>query len=404
MSDIRTPIFNQGAPAIGAAVYDEDIYADSAILEPYGHYRAIRHLAPAVWLPRHRIWAMGRHGDVTAALRNHAVFSSASGVAVSEATNNMARGTTISSDPPEHERLRKIIAAPLTPAAVADLRPQLETAAESLVADLVARGAFDAATDLAQHLPLAIVSQLVGLPDEGREKMLDWAGATFDIFGPENERTRQSRPVVHEMREYVNALASRDKLRAGSWADRLLDHVQSGAVPRDQFSTLLRDYLGPSLDTTIFATANLIWLFSLYPDQWDMVREDPALVRNAISECVRLESPIRGFTRKLSADLDIGDARLPQGARVLLLYASANRDERRWDQPEVFDVRRRTLDQVGFGMGVHSCAGMHLARAEIECLVRALIPRVRRFEAGLPVRAVNNTLRGLASLPVRVLQ
>ena len=402
MSDIRTPILSRGALASGAAVYDEDIYADDAILEPYSHYRAIRDLAPAVWLSRHGIWAMGRHGDVAAALRNHAVFSSASGVAVSEATNQTARGTTISSDPPEHARLRKIIAAPLTPAAVADLRPQLETAAESLVADLVARETFDAATDLAQHLPFAIVSQLVGLPEEGREKMLDWAGATFDIFGPENERTRQSRPVVQEMREYVNALASGDKLRAGSWADRLLGHVQSGAVPQDQFSTLLRDYLGPSLDTTIFATANLIWLFSLYPDQWGMVREDPALVRNAISECVRLESPIRGFTRKLSADVDIGDARLPQGARVLLLYASANRDERRWDQPEVFDVRRRVVDQVGFGMGVHSCAGMHLARAEIECLIRALIPRVRRFEAGTPVRAVNNTLRGFASLPVRV--
>ena len=164
MSNIRTPVSSQEAPIPGAAVYDADIYADDAILEPYGHYRAIRDLAPAVWLSRHGIWAMGRHGDVTTALRNHAVFSSASGVAVSEATNTVARGTTISSDPPEHERFRKIIAAPLTPAAIADLRPQIETAAESLVAGLVARGAFDAATDLAQHLPLVIVSELVGLP------------------------------------------------------------------------------------------------------------------------------------------------------------------------------------------------------------------------------------------------
>ena len=234
--------------------------------------------------------------------------------------------------------------------------------------------------------------------------MLHWAGATFDIFGPENERTVQAWPVVREMRAFVDALASRDKLRAGSWADRLLDHVQRGTVAREEFSTLLRDYLGPSLDTTIFATVNLIWLFSLYPDQWNMVREDPMLVRNAVNECVRLESPIRGFTRKLSADVTVGDVRLPQGARVLLLYASANRDERRWNRPEIFDVRRRVSDHVGFGFGIHSCAGMHLARAEIESLVRALIRRVRRFEAGTPIRAVNNTLRGFASLPVRVFE
>ena len=117
---------------------------------------------------------------------------------------------------------------------------------------------------------------------------------------------------------------------------------------------------------------------------------------------MRLESPIRGFARSLSADATIGDVALPAGARVLLLYASANRDERKWDAPERFDVRRRVVDQVGFGFGVHSCAGMHLARLEIECLVQALIPRVERFEAETPVRAVNNTLRGFASLPVRV--
>jgi cytochrome P450 len=189
---------------------------------------------------------------------------------------------------------------------------------------------------------------------------------------------------------------------SASWADRLLDHVDSGDIAIEEFSTLLRDYLGPSLDTTIFATSNLIWLFSLHPEQWDLVRADPELTRNAINEAVRLESPIRGFTRSVTVEHEVGGVRLPAGARVLLLYASANRDERKWEDPEAFNVQRRVVDQVGFGLGVHSCAGMHLARLEIECLVRALIPRVRRFEASQPVRAINNTLRGLASLPVRV--
>ena len=384
------------------SVYEEDLYSEAAILEPYGHYRAIRELGPAVWLSSNNVWAMGRYADVVAALRDHKLFSSAAGIAISDQTNKAALGTTISSDPPLHDEFRKLIGAPLTPAAVNSLRTQIEAAAETHVEGLVAKGRFDAATDLARHLPLTIVSHMVGLLEGGRENMLTWAAATFDLFGPENDRARKARPITQEMRSYINSISARGKVKPGSWADRLLDYVESGLIKPEQFATLLRDYLGPSLDTTIFATSSLIWLFSCYPEQWDIVRADPSLIRNALNEAVRLESPIRGFTRRLTEDFEIEGTMVPAGSRMLLLYASANRDERKWELPEAFDVRRKVTDQVGFGFGVHSCAGMHLARLEIECLVKALIPRVGRFEATKPIRAVNNTLRGFTSLPVRV--
>lgn len=385
-----------------APSYGDDIYAESALLEPYEQYRAIRELAPVVHLSQHDVYAMGRYDDVVASLRNHRVFTSSSGIAVNETTNQVAAGTLISSDPPLHDHLRKIVGAPLTPAAVNELRPQIEAAAEELVERLVASGDFDAATELAQHLPLTIVSHMVGLPDMARDSMLTWAAATFDIFGPDNVRTREARPVVMEMRGYIASLASRDKVKTGSWADRLLDHVEEGTIRPEQFSTLLRDYLGPSLDTTIFATSNLIHLFGQNPQQWQALRDDPSLARNAINEAVRLESPIRGFSRRTGEAVTVEDIEIPAGSRVLLLYASANRDERKWDDPERFDIRRRVADHVGFGFGVHSCAGMHLARLEIESLLKALIPRVSRFQLGTPVRAINNTLRGFASLPVSV--
>ena len=385
-----------------APIYSEDIYTETAILEPYGHYRALRDLAPVVHLKQHDVYAMGRYDEVVTSLRNHRVFSSSSGIAVNDTTNRVAAGTLISSDPPLHDQLRKIVGAPLTPAAVSSLRPQIEAAAEALVERLTAQGGFDAATELAQHLPLTIVSHMVGLPDMARDSMLTWAAATFDIFGPDNDRTRQARPVVMEMRGYIASLASHDKVKAGSWADRLLDHVDGGLIEPEQFATLLRDYLGPSLDTTIFATSNLIHLFGQNPDQWQALRDDPSLARNAINEAVRLESPIRGFSRRVIEDVEVAGIALPAGSRVLMLYASANRGERKWEDPERFDIRRRVVDQAGFGFGVHSCAGMHLARLEIESLLKALIPRVGRFELGTPVRAVNNTLRGFASLPVTV--
>jgi cytochrome P450 len=389
-------------PANDAPAYDADLYSDEAVEEPYGHYRAIRDLGPVVWLPRHEVFAIGRYDQVVEALRDHRTFSSKSGVAISEVTNGIAGGTTIASDPPEHDHLRRIVAAPLAVGAVGALRPQIENAAEEVVARLTAAGTFDAAADLAQHLPLTIVSHMVGLPEAGRQNMLAWASATFDLFGPENARTQAARPVALEMRNYVNQIVAQRDVKAESWADRLFGAADAGTIPPGQVASLLRDYLGPSLDTTIFATSSLIWLFGLHPDQWEMVCGDPSLIRNAINEAVRLESPIRAFTRRVTADTEIGGTRLPEGARVLLLYASANRDERRWEEPERFDVRRKVQGQVGFGLGVHSCAGMHLARLEIECLIKALIPRVHRFEVGTPVRATNNTLRGFASLPVKI--
>jgi len=166
--------------------------------------------------------------------------------------------------------------------------------------------------------------------------------------------------------------------------------------------SLFRDFIAPSLDTTILATASLFWLLGTHPDQWDLLRDNPALLRGAINEAVRVESPIRGFTRVATRDTAIDGCAVPAGTRVLLLYASANRDERKWEDPARFDIRRRNLDQLGFGFGVHSCAGMHLARLEMECLMTAFLARVRRFSVAAPQWALNNTLRGLASLQVVV--
>jgi cytochrome P450 len=164
----------------------------------------------------------------------------------------------------------------------------------------------------------------------------------------------------------------------------------------------MRDYLGPSLDTTIFAIGSMILLFGQNPEQWELLRHDPSLVANAVNETVRLESPIRGFTRCLTRDHAIGGTSMRRGDRALLLFASANRDERKWDRPEQFDITRKVGEQVGFGYGIHTCAGMHLARLEMQALLRALIPRAHRFNLGPPVYERNNVLRGLRSLPVTI--
>lgn len=168
----------------------------------------------------------------------------------------------------------------------------------------------------------------------------------------------------------------------------------------EQAGALIFDYLGPSLDTTITATGNAVKFFADHPDQWQALRERPSAIPDAINEVLRLESPVQAFARLVTEDIAWGEQSLPKGARLLLLYGSANRDERRWDDPERFDIARDARDQPGFGHGPHQCAGANLARLEMTALLSAMIDRVERIELTEARPLLNNFLRGYEKLQV----
>jgi cytochrome P450 len=381
---------------------DIDLYTDAALLDPYPHYRALRELGGAVWLSRYGMYVLSRYDDVREALRNWEVFSSAAGVTMNQPMNDALAGNTLCSDAPKHDILRGVIAKPLSPVAVRGLTEQIDGEAERLVERLVAGGRFDAVTDLARHLPVSIVSNLVGLPESGRERMLEWAAANFNCFGPLNERTTTAFETVKEMIHYAYTEAVPGKLKPGGWAAMIYEAADRGEIHHDQCPAMMNDYMGPSLDTTIFAVSSAIWLFARHPEQWDAVRADPALIPSAVNEVLRLESPIQGFSRMVTRDHAVDGVAIPANARVIVLYGSANRDERKWEKPETFDVRRRASEHLAFGQGPHSCVGMSLARLEIKALLTALARRVRRFELGETTRAINNVLRGFDRVDVTV--
>jgi cytochrome P450 len=379
-----------------------DLYSDEALLDPYPHYRALRAAGGAVWLSRHDMFVLSRYQDVRDALRNWEVFSSASGVTMNQPMNDALAGNTLCSDAPKHDVLRGVIAKPLSPIAVRSLTEEIDAEAERLVERLVARRRFDAATDLAQHLPVSIVSNLVGLPESGRERMLEWAAANFNCFGPLNQRTVTAFDTVKEMIHYAYTEAVPGKLKPGGWAAMIYEAADRGEIRHDQCPAMMNDYMGPSLDTTIFATANAVWLFANHPEQWDAIRADPSLIPNAVNEVLRLESPIQGFSRMVTRDHVVDGVTIPAGSRTIVLYGSANRDERKWEDPERFDVRRRASEHLAFGQGPHTCVGMPLARLEIKALLAALAKRVKRFELGETRRAMNNVLRGFEKVEVTV--
>ncbi|WP_448608773.1 cytochrome P450 [Geodermatophilus sp. URMC 60] len=386
-----------------APAYGEDIYTDEALLEPYEHYRALRELGPAVWLEKHGAYAVSRYDEARAVLMDSATFRSANGIALNEPANQAILGCTLASDGDLHAHLRQVVAHRLTPRALRPMRETVAGKAEELVAGLVEKGSFDAVADLARALPLSIVPDFIGWPQEGREHLLRWAGANFDSFGPMNARTQAALPQCGEMAAFGAEIVRTQNVLPGSLGAGVIEARDQGAISTEQAMMLMLDYLAPSLDTTISAVGSAVWLFAQNPDQWDQVREDPGLIPNAVNEVVRIESPIRSFGRLAAEDTEIGGVQIPEGSRVLVIYASANRDERTFERPEEFDVTRaNAVHQLGFGMGEHGCAGQGLARMEAESLLRALAKRVTRFHLGETERALNNLIRAFAKVDVTV--
>ena len=186
-------------------------------------------------------------------------------------------------------------------------------------------------------------------------------------------------------------------VKPGGWAESLLAAGRDGALSQAEAKAMVLDFIGPSLDTTILASAQLLWSLGTNPDIWEELRSHPDLVPAAAVEAIRLGSPVRGFTRMVKQDTEIDGVVLRKGQRVVLLYASANMDETQFGQPEVFSLHRKGT-HLGWGFGAHACVGMHLSKIEMHALLHAMIPEVARIGVASPVPLLNNTLQGFESL------
>lgn len=383
--------------------YNYDLYSDEGIVNAYEHYRKIRDLGPVVELTVTEALAVGRYENVRAILLDHTRFVSSKGVALNDATNKAAAGIPLTLDPPEHNRLRKILDEPLTRPAVATLREQIESEADALIERLAVQGSFDGVKDLAQILPVSIVSSLVGLPEEGRDSMLAWAAASHDVNGPVNSRTQKGAETFYGMIEYVTNKVTPQNVRPDSWAAGIYKAAEKGRISHEEASRLIISYVVPSLETTISATGHMLDLFGRHSDQWRILKENPELIPNAIEEVLRIRTPVRSLARYAVENVVIDGFEIPKGKFVVVLYASANRDERKWQDPERFDITRANArDHLAFGIGVHRCSGQYLAKLEITSLLKAMVRRFDSFEIGDPVFEKNNILSYLSALPVQL--
>jgi cytochrome P450 len=384
-----------------------DPFSHGFLSDPYPHHEALREAGPVVWLEQYGIWAMARHEQVRDALTDWQTYCSSAGVGLSDFRKEppwRPPSIILEADPPLHTRTRAVLTRILSPAAIKVLRETFEREAEALIERLVEQREFDGVADLAEAYPLKVFPDAVGISEEGRENLLPYGSMVFNSFGPRNDLFNQAMANAGPVRDWIMSKCSRAALAPSGLGMQIFQAVDAGELSEDEAGMLVRSFLSAGIDTTVYGLGNALYCLARYGEQWTMLRENPNLIRGGFEEVLRFEAPVQSFFRTTTGDVEVGGVRLGEGEKVLLLLAAANRDPRRWERPDTFDVSRRAAGHMTFGTGIHGCVGQAVARLETEAILTALARRVASLElAAEPTRRLNNTLRGFDTLPLRVI-
>ena len=388
----------------------EDTWAQGVPLETFARLRAESpvHFHPEVDGPG--FWAVTKHADVRTISRDTGTYSSELGATFIDDQTDEAlaqlRLSILNMDPPKHNRYRRLVSRGFTPRVVQSLNEAIERRAVRIVDDVVERGEVEFVEEVAAKLPLEMICEMIGLPEEDWPRMFELSNKLVGFDDPEYQLTPDDGAVAAmEIYGYCDAIA----------ADRR-------ANPRDDLMTALvhNDVDGERLDdlelnlffvTLVVAgnetTRNLIThsMLALHdnPGEAERLRRDPSLWPTAVEEMLRWGASIHNFRRTVTHDTVLRDVPLAAGDKVVMYYLSANRDEEVCVDPERFDVSREPNDHVSFGGGgVHHCLGASLARAEIAAIMRQVVERLPDLElVGTPTRLRSDFINGIKSAPVR---
>jgi cytochrome P450 len=386
---------------------DTDPFSHDVLENPLPLHAELRDAGPVVYLTKYDVYAFARYEQVHASLVNWDVFQSAAGVGLSNFRYEKPwrpPSLLLEADPPKHDAPRRVLTKVLGPRALRRLREGWLADAEVLVDQVLAAGEeFDAVRSLAEAFPLRVFPDAVGIPQEGRENLLPYGDHLFNAFGPSNDLVAKGVPRVAELSGWVNAQCTRDVLTDDGFGAQIWAASDRGDITPDQAPLMVRSLLSAGVDTTMHGLSAVLYAFATNPHQWQRLREQPSLARVAFDEAVRWESPVQTFFRTATCDVRVGDHVVLDGKKILMFLGAANRDPRRWDDPDRFELSRDPSGHVGFGMGLHQCVGQHVARLEAEAILTALARKVRTIElAGPTKRHHNNTLRAWESIPVHV--
>jgi cytochrome P450 len=387
-------------------VIDDDPFSIEFLDDPYPHYARMRDAGPMVRLSRYDCYAVARHEEVQKVLTDWQTFSSAAGVGLANFKKEKPwrpPSLVLEADPPLHTRTRTVLNRALSPGNVRKLREPFEREAEVLMDRVLAMESFDGIKDFAERYPVKVFSDAIGLREEGREHLLPYGNMVFNSFGPRNALTEAAFVNADVVRASIMANCSRDRLDPNGLGVQIYAAVDSGDLTAEEAPMLVRSFLSAGLDTTVDALGTALWCFATFKDQWKKLRQNPSLVRNAFEESLRYDGAAQLFFRTTSREAQIAGMHIGPDQKIAAFMGSANRDPRRWEDPDRFDVERRAVGHLTLGTGLHGCIGQAVARLEGEILLGALVRKVGSIElTAEPKRRYNNVLRAFETLPLRV--
>jgi hypothetical protein len=387
--------------------FDPELHQD-----PYPVYRRLRDDFPVHHNPQLRFWTLSRYADVLGALQAPDRFISGKGVYVGIPEDDDGKITAevpllITTDRPRHTQLRTLVSRAFTPRRIALLEPRIRAIARSLLDNVKGRREFDLVREFSGPLPTIVIAELLGVPAEDQEwfKEKSTAVAQFDPTAPRDgdAAARQLGPALELARYLAEVLAQRRR----EPRDDLLSALLAAEIDGQRLSEPELIGFGFLLlvagnETTTNLISNAAILLDRHRDQRRLLVDDPARIPGAIEEFLRYDSPVQGLARTLTAPVTLHGVTIPEGSKVLLLFGSANHDERAIPEAERFDVLRDPNPHVAFGFGAHFCLGANLARLEARVAFEELLARLPdyRMTQSRVARHCSGPIRGALSLPV----
>jgi cytochrome P450 len=390
-----------------------DLADPVVVADPYPAFARAREVAPVQWHEGMQLWLAFSHAEANAVLRDRRlgrIWADKEPAGRFESFNLIHRNAILEMEPPDHTRLRRLISAAFARGHVERLRPWVQQLAGRLVDGMVERSGgrepVDVLTGMADQLPVAVIAELLGVPEADRPLLRPWSNAIVKMYeyGRTTEIEDAAERAADEFVAYLRGLADERRRAPG---EDLLSHLVSvrdaegDRLTEDELVTTCILLLNAGHEATVNVSGNGLLALLEHPDQLRRLRVDHSLLPTAIEELMRFDSPLQLFERTATEDVEIGGITVGKGQKIAALLGAANHDPAVFAAPETLDVGRTENPHISFGAGVHFCIGAPLARVELQATFGALLDRTSSLELGAePVRRPEFVIRGLAELPV----
>ncbi|AXI78430.1 cytochrome P450 [Peterkaempfera bronchialis] len=413
-----TPTPTPSTPS--APAWGFDPWSPEFVAHPYEVYAGLREHAPVTYYAPSDQWLVSRHADVSALLRDrrlgrtylhrfsHEEFGRTAPPPEHEPFHTLNGNGLLDLEAPDHTRIRRLVSKAFTPRMVESLRPTVQRIAAELVDGLVADGGGDLIARVAEPLPVAVIAEMLGVPESDRHLLRPWSAGIVGMFelNPTAEAAERAVRASVEFSDYLRALiAERRRTPGDDLVSALIAAYDEGEKLSEQemISTCVL-LLNAGHEATVNTTGNGWWSLFRNPDQLAALRADPeGLLPTAIEELMRYDTPLQMFERWVLDDIEVAGVSIPRGAEVALLFGSANRDPERFADPDRLDLARTDNPHITFGAGIHFCLGAPLARLELTESFGALLrsaPELRVVRE--PSWQPGYVIRGLSELLVEV--